>query len=553
MSAHRTRAVATLAVGLLALSACSTGASSSGSSDAPSAEATDTAEPVPGGTFRIGTNGQEPTCLDPHGNASTLGPILTVPFSDSLVWQEEDGTLTPWLAKSWDVSDDGLVYTFHLREGVTFTDGAVFDAEALKVNFEHMLDPATKSPLSASYIAPYSSSRVIDPSTLEVTLSSPYSAFLNVLAQGFLGMISPKQITEAPETICEHPIGSGPFVLTAWNKGQSVEYTKNPDYAWGPEGTHDGPAYLDNLEVVFVTEDATRYNALASGELDAIEFVPPQNYQAVASNPDLKTFTEFRPGHPFSLWFNTSRAPFDDVKVRQALVAAVDREAIVQSISFGQWDAAEGYLTPSTPDYVEDVEGDLGYDPDRANELLDEAGWTGRDAEGFRTKDGQRLVAYLPTTNAVPLRIQIAEQTQAAAREVGIDIEIQYPAPQELEERSASGDYDLSSGLWSTNTADVLWIRYSSANITTPERRGLNGSYLRDEELDTLLQDARETTDPDERHDLYTRAQERLVELAPGIPFYSDPRPVAYHTDVHGLEYAHGYLSPYFYGVWVDQ
>jgi peptide/nickel transport system substrate-binding protein len=241
------------------------------------------------------------------------------------------------------------------------------------------------------------------------------------------------------------------------------------------------------------------------------------------------------------------------VRVRQALIAAVDRQAVVESISFGQWDAAEGYLTPSTPDYIEDVEGDLGYDPERANELLDEAGWTGRDAEGYRTKGGERLVAYLPTTNAVPLRIQIAEQTQAAAREVGIDIQIQYPAPQELEQRTTAGDYDISSGLWSTNTADVLWIRYHSANITTPERRGLNGSYLRDDELDGLLQSARETSDADERADLYRRAQERLVELAPGIPFYSDPRPVAHGTHVHGLVHANGYLSPYFLDVWVEQ
>ncbi len=552
MSVHRTRAVATLAAGLLTLTACSTGTSAGGSS-ATSADPSASAQPVPGGTFRIGTNGQEPTCLDPHGNASTLGPILTVPFSDSLVWQEEDGTLTPWLAESWDVSADGLVYTFHLREGVTFTDGAVFDAEALRVNFEHMVDPATKSPLAASYIAPYASSRVIDPSTLEVTLSSPYSAFLNVLAQGFLGVISPRQITEAPETICEAPIGSGPFVLEQWNKGQSVRYTKNPDYAWGPDGTHEGPAYLDELEVVFVTEDATRYGALASGELDAIEFVPPQSYAAVEANPQLETFTDFRPGHPFSLWFNTSRAPFDDVRVRQALIAADDRQAVVESISFGEWDAAEGYLTPSTPDHVEDVEGDLGYDPERANELLDEAGWTGRDAEGYRTKDGLRLVAHLPTSNAVPLRIQIAEQTQAAAREVGVEIRIEYPAPQELEERSAAGDYDLSSGLWSTNTADVLHIRYHSSNITTPERRGLNGSYLRDDEVDELLQSARETGDAVERADLYRRAQERLVELAPGIPFYSDPRPVAHGTHVHGLVHAHGYLSPYFFDVWTER
>lgn len=521
------------------------------------AEPTDrgaTLEPVSGGTLRLGTNGQEPTCLDPHGNASTLGTLLTLPVSDTLVWQEDDGTLTGWLAERWEVSDDGLVYTFHLREGVTFTDGTPWDAQALQVNLEHMLDPATKSPLAAAYIAPYASSRVVDELTLEVTLSSPYSAFLNVLAQGYLGMISPTQIREAPETICEAPIGSGPFVLERWNKGQSVEYVRNPDYAWGPEGTHEGPAYLERLEIVFVTEDATRYNALASGELDAIEFVPPQSYDAVAANPDLETFTEFRPGHPYGLSFNVSRPPFDDVRVRKALVAAVDRQAVVESISFGKWDAVEGFLTPSTPDYVADVaQGRLDHDPDLANRLLDEAGWTGRDAEGYRTKDGQRLVAHLPMTNDVPLRVQIAEQTQAAAREVGFEVRIEYVAPQDLSDRSAAGDYDLSSGLWSTNTADVLWIRYHSDNITTPERRGQNSSRLADAELDALLQEARETTDDARRSTLYAQAQDRLVELAPGIPFYSDPRPVAYWSHVHGLRHANGYLAPYLFDVWTEK
>lgn len=548
MSTARPTLIAALTVSLAALAGCSTASTGPGTA----ADADVTAAPVAGGSFTIGTNGQEPTCLDPHGNSSTLGPILTVPFSDSLVWQTEDGELEPWLAESWDVSDDGLVYTFRLRQDVTFTDGARWDASALQTNLEHMVAPETKSPLAASYIAPYESSRVIDEHTLEVTLDSPYSAFLNVLAQGFLGMISPRQITEAPETICEAPIGSGPFVVSRWNKGQNVEYVKNPDYTWGPPGTHEGPAYLDELTVVFVTEDATRYSALASGELDAIEFVPPQSYAAVEADPRLVTFTDYRPGHPASLWFNTGRAPFDDVLVRQALVAAVDRQAVVDSISFGQWTAAEGYLTPSTPDYIEDVEGDLGYDPDRANALLDEAGWTDRDADGYRTKDGERLVAHLPMLSDVPLRVQIAEQTQAAARDVGVDLRISYPAQQELSDRVAVGDYDLSIGLWSTNTADVLWIRYHSDNITTPERRGQNGSFLRDDTLDGLLQGARETTDPVERADLYRQAQELLVELAPGIPFYSDPRPVAHGDHVHGLTYAHGYLSPYFFDVWLE-
>lgn len=511
-------------------------------------------EPVSGGALRLGTNGQEPTCLDPHGNSSTLGPLLTLPVADTLLWQLEDGTLTGWLAESWEISDDGLVYTFHLRDDVTFTDGSAWNAQALKTNFEHMLDPATKSPLAAAYIAPYESSRVVDEYTLEVRLSTPYSAFLNVLAQGYLGMVSPKQITEAPETICEGPIGSGPFILESWNKGQSVEYVRNPDYAWGPEDAHEGPAYLERLEIVFITEDATRYNALVSGELDAIEFVPPQNYDDVESHPQLETFTELRHGHPYALWFNVSRPPFDDVRVRQALVAAVDREAVVDSISFGKWDAVQGYLTPNTPDYVEDVaQGRLDFDPDRADELLDEAGWTGRDSDGYRTKNGERLVAHLPMLNDVPLRVQIAEQTQAAAREVGIEVRIEYVAAQELSDRSAAGDYDISQGLWATNTADVLWIRYHSDNITTPERRGQNSSRLSDPGLDAILQEARETTDDARRSELYRQAQELLIEIAPAIPFYSDPRPVASWEHVHGLRHVQGYISPYLFDVWTEK
>lgn len=533
-----------VAMTLVALAACSPGGGS-GDSDQPAGD------PVSGGILRFGTNGQEGTCLDPHGTASTTGALTAVPFSDSLIWQTKAGKLEPWLADSWDISPDGLTYTFHLRKGVTFTDGSTWNADALKINLDHMVDPATKSPLAASYIDPYVSTTVVDEYTAQVTLSTPYSAFLNVLAQGYLGMISPKQITEAPDTICDQPIGSGPFIVKKWTKGEGIEYTRNPDYNWGPPGTHEGPAYLDGIHIFFVAEDSTRYNTLASHDLDAIEFVPPQNYDTVKQNSDLEFFTEDRPGHPYSLWFNTSRAPFDDVRVREALLDAVDREAIVQSISFKQWHAASTWLTPSTPGYTEDLKGSFTYDPDKANQLLDDAGWTEKDSEGYRTKDGKRLTAVLPMDNTVPLRVQIAEQTQAAAKEVGIEIVIQFPPTQELSDRQANGDYDLSSGLWSTNTRDVLWIRYSSANITTPERRGLNGSFLNDPELDGLLQDARETIDPSEQDSLYDQAEERLYELSPGIPFYSDPRPVANWTNVEGLTYAYGYLAPYFFDTWL--
>ncbi|MFG1703099.1 ABC transporter substrate-binding protein [Nonomuraea sp. M3C6] len=508
--------------------------------------------PKSGGTLVLGENGQEPTCLDPHGNASSDGPVATVPVADSLVWFDADGTIKPWLADSWQISDDGLTYTFKLRQRVKFHDGAVWNAEALKANFEHMKDPATKSPLAAAYIAPYQDSKVVDDYTLEVRLSSPYKPFLDILAQGYLGMISPKQIKEAPQTICEHPIGSGPFIFDTWTKGQSITYHRNPDYNWGPKSAkHTGPAYLDKLEIRFLTEDATRYNALASGEVHAIDFTPPQNVEDVKANPDLGFLSAIRPGHPMAFWLNTSRPPFDDVKVRQALLAAVDRQSIIKGISFGQYQVAQGFVTSSTPGYAAGLDGTIAYDPAKAGQLLDEAGWTAKDKDGIRVKDGKRLTAYFPIAANFPAqRMQIAVQTQAAARKIGLDIQLQTPPEQELTDRSLKGDYDMSSGLWATNTADVLWIQYSSENITTDKRRGQNVARLRDAKLDDLLERARQGEDPAE---LYNQAQARLLELAPAIPFYDDPRPVSYQKKVHGLSFTPAYPSPYFYDTWLDQ
>ncbi|MCF6471521.1 ABC transporter substrate-binding protein [Nonomuraea sp. MG754425] len=511
-----------------------------------------TTTPKSGGTLVLGENGQEPPCLDPHGNSSSDGPVSTVPVADSLVWFDADGTIQPWLADSWDISDDGLTYTFTLRQGVTFHDGAAWNAEALKVNFEHMRDPATKSPLAAAYIAPYKDAQVVDEHTLKVTLSSPYRPFLDILAQGYLGMISPKQIKESPQSICRHPIGSGPFVFDTWAKGQSITYHRNPDYNWGPKGArHTGPAYLEKLEIRFLTEDATRYNALASGEVHAIDFTPPQNVEDVKANPDLGFLSAIRPGHPMAFWLNTSRPPFDDVKVRRALLAAVDRASIIEGVSFGQYQVAQGFVTSATPGYARGLEGAITHDPAQADRLLDEAGWNTKDKDGIRLKDGRRLTAYFPIAANFPAqRMQIAVQTQAAARKIGLDIQLQTPPEQELTDRTVKGDYDLSSGLWATNTADVLWIQYSSKNITTPERRGQNAARLKDAALDDLLEQARRATDPTE---LYNRAQARLLELVPAIPFYDDPRPVAYHRKVRDLAFTPAYPSPYFYDTWLDE
>ncbi|MEV0388533.1 ABC transporter substrate-binding protein [Nonomuraea sp. NPDC050643] len=504
--------------------------------------------PKPGGTLVLGENGDEPACLDPHQLSTTNTTVVGRPLFDSLLWQDAKGELKPWLATAWKISDDGLTYTFTLREGVTFHDGSAWNAEALKLNLEHMRDPATKSPLAAAYIAPYKDAEVVDDRTLEVRLSSPYSAFLNVLAQSYLAMISPEQLKDDPKSTCEHPIGSGPFVFGAWVKGQSITYKKNPGYAWGPGG-RDEPAYLDGLEIRFLAEDATRYNALLSGEVDVIDNTPPASVEDVKANADLAFTSIDRPGHPFSVWLNTGRAPFDDQKVRQALTLAVDREAIIGSVSFGQWKTATGFLSSSTPDHAP---GTIAHDPAKAATLLDEAGWTARDKDGIRVKDGKRLTATALDTGVNPQNTQILVQTQAAAAKLGIEIKIENVTAQISSERTAKGDFDVSVGIWTTNTADVLWIQYSSKNITTAARRGQNTTRLSDERLDELLEEARGTTDAAERAAIYGEAQSRLIGLAPAIPLYDRPSLVSARTTVHGLTWDHAYGAVTFHDTWVS-
>ncbi|GLW10909.1 peptide ABC transporter [Microtetraspora sp. NBRC 13810] len=509
--------------------------------------------PRRGGTLVLGENGDEPACLDPHQLSATNTTVVDRPIFDSLLWQDPAGKLHPWLASSWKVSPDGLTYTFELRHGVKFHDGSAWNAEALKANFEHMRDPATKSPLAAAYIAPYKDAEVTGEYTLEVRLATPYSAFLNVLAQSYLGMISAKQIKEAPQTTCEHPIGSGPFVFGKWVKGQNITYRRNPDYTWGPPGAaHTGPAYLDGLEIRFLAEDATRYNALASGEVNVIDNTPPVNVPDVKSDPGLRFASIERPGHPFSIWLNTSRAPFDDVRVRRAITLAVDRRAIVDSVSFGQWKVAGGFVTPSTPDYAGDPEGKISHDEAEANRLLDEAGWK-RGPDGIRVKDGRRLTAVALDTGAVPQNTQILVQAQAAAAKAGLQVKIESVTSQVQSDRTASGDFDISVGIWTTNTADVLWIQYSSANITTPDRRGQNTTRLDDPELDRLLDDARKATDEKTRAGLYTRAQARLIDLAPAIPLYNRPSLVSRQSTVQGLGWDNAYGAVNFYDTWLDR
>lgn len=301
--------------------------------------------PVSGGTLRLSMN-TDPLCLDPHAISSDVEQIFGHILTDNLIYLDEQGQPGPYLAESWQISPDGRTYTFKLRQGVTFSDGTPFDAEAVRVNFEHMLDPTTRSPLAGPYIAPYKDSRIIDPYTIEVHLSVPYSPFLDVLAQGWLGLLSPKAINETtPAQLCEKPIGSGPFVLTGYTKNQGVTFVRRPGYNWAPpQLKQTGEAKLDGIEVSWVGQDAVRFNSLTGGQYEATGYVPAQNAAALKNNPNFVYANVNRIGLPYTVEFNTSRAPFDNLDVRRAFAAAVNVPAIVQTLGFGERQQSTSYV-----------------------------------------------------------------------------------------------------------------------------------------------------------------------------------------------------------------
>ena len=506
-----------------------------------------------GGTLRVSTQ-TDPSNLDPHGVSSAYIQWFGRLVFDNLVYLDTNGVAQPWLAKSWDISADQKTYTFHLRNDVTFSDGSRFDAEAVRLNLEHMRDPATRSQLAGRYIAPYVDGRVVDGFTFEAHLKQPYTPFLNVLAQSWLAMISPKQIRENPQSILTNPIGSGPYLIESYLRQQGIRFVRRNDYHWSPGVIHhEGPAYIERIEVDVVPEPLIRYTSLASAQYDFTFEAPAPNAAAIRSDSELVLDRRIRQGIPSrAIAFNLDREPFTDVRVRRALALAIDREGLAQIVGFGEYQPKADFLAATTRFYDPSFRNVLRYNPAEANRLLDEAGWSKRDADGIRTKNGQRLGSEFLTTEVYtpsPLIVAI----QSDFRKVGFDLHIVQMPLTQLTDRRNQGQYQsVAAGVWHTNTPDALYVIHHSDEITTPARVGQNTSHLRDAVFDDLVFRARQTSDPVVLQDLYSKAQKRLTEVVPAVPIYENYSFVAYRKRLHGVLFDTSHNTPVFIAAWLS-
>jgi len=542
-----TRALIPLfAVTALALAGCERAPQTQAQSD----------QPVSGGTLVYATD-REPTCLDPHVAGDMPQVFVAQQYLDSLVSMDSNGQIGPWLAKRWEVSDDGLRYTFHLRHDVRFTDGTPFNAAAVKANLDHMANPKTQSSTAGGYIRQYRSTEVLDDYTAVVHLATPYAAFLEVLAQGFLGIQSPTALTRGRDENCESPVGSGPFKVVRWERQNQVVLARNPDYNWAPPtAKHQGPAYLEGIVWKFIQEPSVRFASLQAGEVDVIEALPPESHEAARRNPDLELIIAQRPGNPTNGTFNMRRVPFDDLRVREAFVRSADVEGALKSVYFGEFPRAGGPLSVATPFYSADFEHGQDYDPARAAQLLDQAGWTGRDAEGYRTKDGKRLQAtVLIGTRTPPSEQTLWEQVQATTRQVGFDLVMEQMSDVQVTARQAAWDYDIRIGYWNTNTPDVLRIIFSSAFIQPAGVGGYhqNTAGYADAGFDALIESALATQDPEQRRQIYHRAQQQIAAQYLELTTYPQSTRLGIYKTAHGVRLEPSLAVTYLYDAWVTK
>lgn len=440
------------------------------------------------------------TTMDPYDANDTLSLSIHKAFYEGLYGFDRDMKVVPVLAVSHAVSANGLVYTFRLRRGVTFHDGTDFDAGAVKANLDRITNPDNRLK-RFNLFSNVARTEVVDRYTVRITLRNPFSAFVNVMAHPSAAMISPAALKKwGNRGIALHPVGTGPFVFAEWRPTDYVKVVRNERY-WRP-----GLPHVDAIVFRPVVDNDTRSAVLRTGEAHFAFPVPYEQAALLQATPGIEVI-----GGPSIIarfmTMNVRRKPFDDVRVRQAVNYAIDKEALAK-VAFSGWAVpAEGVVPPGV-EYAVKL-GPWPYDPRKARELLREAG----HEKGF---ESVLWSAYNHTT--AQKVIQLLQQQLA---QVGIKVRVLALEAGQRVERVESVQRPEDAGVrlyyvgWSSSTGEADWaLRPLLATESWPPRL-FNMAYYSNEEVDAALHRALATTDRNEKAAAYREAQERIWKDAP--------------------------------------
>lgn len=448
----------------------------------------------------------EPQSLDPQHVSAVNDFRILMNVYDGLV-RYKDGTLEvePALATDWTISEDGTEYTFNLREGVTFQDGSPFNAEAVVFNFERMIDEDHPNhtgtfPL-AFYFSAVNSVEAVDDLTVKFTLNEPFAPFLSNLAYPAGLIVSKAAVEKFGEDFDRNPVGTGAFKFVEWQSNTRVVVDRFDDY-W------DGAAPLDAVVYRPITDANTRVAEMLSGGIDVMVEVPPDNVSTFASDDAFTLYEEAGP-HLWFLILNAKEGPMADVRVRQAANYAVNKQALVDNVLQGTASVAAGPTPPAFNwAYNEDLDP-YPYDPEKARELLAEAGAEGASLTFYVTEGGSGMLDPIAMGTAI----------QADLQAVGLDVTIEtyeWNTFLGIVNPGLEGKADMAEMAWMTNSPDTLpYLALRTA--AWPDQGGFNSGYYSNPEVDELLQQARTSTDQAERADLYKQMQAIVYEDAPWL------------------------------------
>ena len=522
---------------LLALSMVLAGCSSSQPAQQPSDQGqaqqqTPPAEPAKNEPKQlIIGRGADTKSLDPIRETDGETFRVTENIYETLVsYEDTNTTVIPGLAESWEISEDGLTYTFKLRQGVKFHDGTDFNAEAVKFNFDRWMDKSNKYhdpegfPYYNDMFGGYKGDpdhvikeiKVVDAHTIQFVLNRTQAPFLANLGMSPFAIASPKAIEGGK--LGDEPVGTGPFKFAGWKRNDIITLEKNPDY-W-----NKGYPKLDKVIFKVIPENTARLTALTSGEIDLMDGLNPDDAEAVKENKDLQLL--LRPSMNVGyLAFNTEKKPFDNPKVRQAISHAINKPEMVKAFYSGLGEPATNPMPPSLWGYNDQIK-DREYNLDQAKKLLAEAGYP----NGFKVQ----FMAMPVPRPYIPDGKKMAEAIKQDLKKIGIETEIVTMEWATYLEKTRLGEYEMCLLGWNGDNGDPDNFLY-----TLLDKNTINGNNIprySNEEVHQLLLKAQSTSDQKERETLYKKAQELIFNDAPLVPIAHSTPPIAAKAGVTGYQ-----------------
>lgn len=485
---------------LLVVTGCGTTANTA------STVGTNAAAPKDGGTLNIALSSDAPK-LDPALSSSVYDRYVFQSLFDKLVDIDKDGKIVPMLAEKIDTSTDGLTYTFHLRQGVKFTDGTDFNADAVKFNFAR--DMANSSPRKGE-LGEVKAVSVVDTNTVKVELKEPFSPFLSILTDRAGMMVSPTAVQKEGQDFMNNPVGTGPFMYKDRVKGTSITLVKNPNY-W-----QKGLPHLDSVVYKIITDANVAVMNLKSGQVDMTDWrFPTKEMQTFKSDSNFTLINE--PGQDYvGFYLNVTQPPFNNEYLRQAVDALIDRDALVSIIKSG---AATAGRSPFAPGDIANGESDKYSKPDlaKAKDLLVKAG----KADGF---------TFTYKTGTSPDNQQSAEMLQNMLKPAGITMNIEKLEFGTLLDQTTKGNFETSALGWS-GRPDPDQNIYDDV-IT---KGSMNYGGYSNPQIDQLMKAARTEQDPVKRKTIYDQAMTILSVDLPYIYFYHENNVFGLSNHVKGF------------------